>query len=52
MQHIAIVCLVTATMGSSLLLVWLWLMASKGSVPAWLSRFHDSGGARRADPFF
>jgi hypothetical protein len=42
MQHIAIICLAAATLGSSLLLGWLWCMASSGSVPAWLKRLHDS----------
>lgn len=52
MQHIAIVCLATATMGSSVLLGWLWLMAGRGQVPAWLARLHESGGGRREEPFF
>lgn len=51
MQHIAIVCLATATMGSSVLLGWLWCMASRDQVPAWLLRLHGNSG-RREDSFF
>lgn len=44
MQHIAIVTLAAATSGSLLLLGWLWLMESKGEVPAWIRKMNDAGG--------
>ncbi len=49
MQDIAIICLAAATIGSSLLLGWLWCMASTGTVPGWLKRMHETANRGGSD---
>ncbi|WP_133612129.1 hypothetical protein [Dongia mobilis] len=44
MQHIAIFSVGAAAIAGSLLLGWLWQMASAGAVPAWLKRIHENEG--------
>jgi hypothetical protein len=49
MQHIAIITLAAATSGTALLLGWLWVMESRGRVPAWVRRMHDAGSQGSGD---
>lgn len=43
MQSLAVLALAVAAFGTSLLLGMLWMMESRGQVPAWVRRMHDAG---------